>query len=293
MHLAATALAAVVLAASSNGIQFKGLKTDPMICTGEGDLESCCGYLAKSGSEVKCKGPQYLHPAMRPVAECLTKALQVTSNPEACEQGLRETFRGKKLQDSYKSIPGNWSFHNWGLAIDVCSYFKSGDCSQQNLINKVLGGVFTWKVGGKIRCQAEYRKKGVSGPSKDVVAKVLANPHYAQTQAAVKQCYADSGVPYGDSNWGGLWTDYFDGPHFQYLASTSAGYYKKKKAKTGPHVFAKLLEDCYEGDRMSMLTDLYAQDDPVEFIRSRRQGCGTEANDLFDEYLEKSYPDGF
>lgn len=286
-------VAGVVLSGGSSGVHFKGLKGDPMICVGQGDEEKCCGYIAKSGNEVKCKGAQFLHPAMRPVARCLVKALHVTSHPDACVDGLRETYRGKKLQDSYTSIPGNWSFHNYGLAVDLCSYFKSGDCTQENLINKVLGGVVTWTKGGQLRCQARYRQKGKSGPSKEVVAKVMKNPHYPSTLARVKQCYAESGVPYGDSNWGVLWKDYFDGPHFQYLASTSAGFYKKKKAKTGPHVFVQLLKDCYEGDRMGMLADLYSTEDPVQFIRSREDGCGAEANELFDEYVQQSYPDGF
>ncbi len=289
MSVVAALVAGVAMVA---GVHFKGPAADPSICVGEGDEERCCGYLTKSGKEVRCKGPEFLHPAMRPVASCLVEALDVTSNPDACAGGLRETFRGSKLQDSYTSIPGNWSFHNYGLAIDVCSYFKSGDCSTGNLLNKVLGGVITWKAGGKVRCQAAYRKKGASGSSKDVVAKVLADSHLPQFMAAVKKCYAQSDVPVGNSIWGGLWEDYFDGPHFAYLASPAAGYYKKKKAKNGPHVFVRLLEDCYEGDRMSMLEDLYSTADPVQFIRSRKSGCGEAANELFDEYVYQTYPDG-
>jgi hypothetical protein len=42
-----------------------------------------------------------------------------------------------------------------------------------------------------------------------------------------------------------------------------------------------------------MLEDLYATADPTEFIRSRREGCGAEANQLFDSYVAASYPGGF
>jgi hypothetical protein len=291
MRLAAAVVAGTMLTAGSSGVHFKGLRADPMICVGEGEAERCCGYLTKSGKEVKCKGAQFLHPAMRPVAACLVDALHV-GDSEVCAGGLRETFRGKRLQDSYTSIPGNFSFHNYGLAADVCSYFKSGDCSPHNLINKVLGGLVTWKVGGEMRCQAVYRKKGASHSSAEVVAKVEANPHFAETLHAVKKCYAEAGVPYGSSNWGALWKDYFDGPHFQYFASRRAGFYQKKKAKSGPHVWARLLADCYDGDRMSMLADLYSTADPLEFIRSRKEGCGEAANELFETYVEASYPEG-
>jgi hypothetical protein len=277
--------------AAGADVHFKGLKSDPAICTGSGEEETCCGLVTAKG-ESRCRGPELLHPAMRPLATCLVETLAIQDNPEVCSSGLRETFRGRALQDGYKSIPGGWSFHNYGLAFDVCSYFKSGDCSEDNLVNKVVGGVTTWLKGGKVRCQAVYRKKG-SGPSKDVVAKVLADPHYPSVLAKVKACYAKCRIPYGDSNWGVAWKDYFDAPHFQYFASASAGYYKKKKSETGPHVLVRILADCYAGDRKAMLEDLYATADPTEFIRSRREGCGAEANQLFDSYVAASYPGGF
>lgn len=273
------------------GVHFKGLKADPRICVGEGEDERCCGHV-KGDKQVRCRGPEFLHPAMRPLAACLVEALEVENNPDVCASGIRETFRGKGLQDGYKSVPGGYSFHNYGLAADLCSYFKSGDCSKTNLINKVVGGVVTWLKGGKLRCQAVYRKKG-SGPSKDVVAKVLANPHFEAASKAVRACYEEHDVPYGTHNWGALWKDYFDAPHFQYFASPNAGYYKKKKARGGPHVLARLLKDCYGGDRKRMLEELYAAPDPAVFIRSSREGCGAGANALFDEYIESNYPDGF
>ncbi|MBW2262385.1 MAG: M15 family metallopeptidase [Deltaproteobacteria bacterium] len=289
--LSIAALVAPVSASADAGVHFKGLKSDPKICVGEGEDERCCGHLT-AGGEVRCRGPEFLHPAMRPIASCLVDALEVTNNPDVCSSGLRETFRTSKLQASYKSVPGGYSFHNYGLAVDVCSYFKSGDCSDGNLLNKVLGGLVKWTKGGKVRCQAVYRKKG-SGPSNQVAAKVKANPHFASVIKAVRSCFEDSSVPYGASNWGALWKDYFDAPHFQYLASPNAGYYKKKKALNGPHVFVRLLADCYSGDRKSLLGDLYAAPDPVAFIRSRKDGCGAAANALFDSYVEANYSTPF
>jgi hypothetical protein len=43
---------------------------------------------------------------------------------------------------------------------------------------------------------------------------------------------------------------------------------------------------------MSMLADLYSTADPLEFIRSRKEGCGEAANELFETYVEASYPEG-
>jgi len=291
ISLLVAALAAPSVASADGGVHFKGLKADPKICVGEGDEERCCGHLDSQG-EVRCRGPEFLHPAMRSVAACLVDALGVTSNPETCEAGLRETFRTSKLQKSYKSVPGGFSFHNYGLAIDVCSYFKSGDCSDANLLNKVLGGLIKWTKGGKVRCQAVYRKKG-SGPSNQVAAKVQADPHYPAVSKAVRSCFEDSHVPWGASNWGALWKDYFDAPHFQYFASPNAGYYKKKKALNGPHVLVRLLKDCYGGDRKSLLEDLYATPDPAAFIRAHEDGCGAGAVALFDAYVAANYPVSF
>jgi hypothetical protein len=291
IHLLVAALAAPSGTSADAGVHFKGLKSDPKICVGEGEDERCCGHLSPQG-EVRCKGPEFLHPAMRPLAACLVDALDVTSHPDACDSGLRETFRTKGLQASYKSVPGGYSFHNYGLAIDVCSYFKSGDCSDANLLNKVLGGLVKWTKGGKVRCQAVYRKKG-SGPSNKVAAKVMADPHYPAVIKAVRACYEEHDVPWGTSNWGALWKDYFDAPHFQYFASPSAGYYKKKKALNGPHVLVRLLKDCYGGDRRSLLQDLYDAPDPAAFIRSREDGCGAQAAALFDSYVEANYSTSF
>ncbi len=299
------ALVAVMVAppALAGGVAFEGPPADPRVCVGEGDGKRCCGHLSgkesgKAGAAGKgpkatpCRGPEFLHPAMASLARCLVEKLHVTSNPDVCDGGLRESFRTMKLQGTYKSIPGGLSFHNWGLAMDICSYFKSGDCSQANLVNKVLGGVMVWKSGQKVKCQAAYRKKGTGG-SDVVSAKVLAGESFPDVLAAVKSCYEDGSVPFGAYNWGVFWKDYFDGPHFQYFASPSAGYYEKKKAMNGPHVLMRVLSDCYSGDRASMLADLYATPDPADFVRARADGCGAKAATLFDDYLETAYPGGF
>ncbi|MFH1437400.1 MAG: M15 family metallopeptidase [Pseudomonadota bacterium] len=269
-------------------VVFKGAKSDPYLCVGKADEERCCGHAGQG----ECRGGDFLHPSMRPLAACLKEKLVLGGGQDKCPGGIGETFRTLSTQKSYKSLAPGWSLHNYGLALDACCYFRSHDCSPGNLINKAVGGIKTWSKGGKTRCQAVCRlDKKVS--SKDVVESVTAQQDFRKVlDEQVKPCYEKAGITFARWNWGVGWKDYFDAPHFQYFPSPQAGYYvKKSQRKNGAHFFVRLLEDCYKGDRKKMLEELYAEPSPESFLRKNSEGCGKKAWSMHTEFMD-SFKDG-
>jgi hypothetical protein len=261
---------------------FEGSKSDPRLCVMEGDEKVCCGTSAKK----PCRGARFLHPVMRPLAACLADKLHLGGDKDRCPGGIGETFRGMALQDSYKSLGPGWSLHNYGLAFDACCYFKSKDCSKSNLINIAVGGIKTWKKKGETRCQAAVRMDK-SVKSKEAALTVTGLKAFKETLPLVESCYEEAGLTFGKWSWGVGWKDYFDAPHFQYLPSAEAGFYKKKSdRKNGAHIFMKLHEDCYGGDRLTMLKDLYAADRPEALLEARKEGCGSQAYALYQDFIK-------
>ncbi len=264
------------------GLFFEGSKSDPRLCFMEGEKKVCCGTAAGKG----CRGARFLHPAMRPLASCLAEKLRLGGDADRCPGGIGETFRGLALQDSYKSLGPGWSLHNYGLALDACCYFKSKDCSKDNLINIAVGGIKTWKKKGETRCQAAVRMDK-SVKSKEAALTVTGLEAFKETLPLVESCYAQAGITFDKWNWGVGWQDYFDAPHFQYLPSPDAGFYTKpSKRKNGAHIFIRLQEDCYPGDRRAMLRDLYAASTPEAFLESLKDGCGSRAFTLHDDFMK-------
>ena len=264
-------------------VVFKGSKFDPYMCVGKGEEERCCGH-EKQG---ECRGSDFLHPSMRPLAACLQEKLVLGGGKDTCPGGIGETFRTLSTQKSYKSLAPGWSLHNYGLAMDACCYFRSHDCSRGNLINKAVGGIKIWKKGGKTRCQAICRlDKKVS--SKDVVASVTSQQDFRKVlDDKVRPCYEKAGITFAEWSWGVGWKDYFDAPHFQYFPSPQAGYYaKKSQRKNGAHFFVRLLEDCYKGSRKQMLEELYASPSPESFLQKNSEGCGKKAWSMYTEFMD-------
>lgn len=260
---------------------FEGSKFDPRICVEKKGEKKCCGMTKTS----MCRGADYLHPSMKPLAACLQEKLHLGGEPAKCPGGIGESFRSFSLQKSYKSLSPGWSLHNYGLAFDACCYFKSHDCSKDNLINKAVGGIKTWKKNGRTRCQAAVRMDK-SMKSKAVVEQVHGLKEFSEVLPLVKECYAEAGIPFGEWNWGIGWKDYFDAPHFQYFPSNEAGFYtKKSKRKNGAHFFVRLLKDCYEGNRLNMLEELYESKTPGIFIEKHKDDCGKAAFEMYMDFM--------
>jgi hypothetical protein len=266
----------------AGGVLFRGKKSDPEACIEESGVTRCCGRPGKK----PCRGAEWLHPSLRPVAACLREKLNLGGESGSCPGGIGESFRTGEAQKDMRSLAPGWSLHNYGLAFDACCYFKSHDCSAGNLINKATGGIVTWKKGEEIRCQAKLRlKKGGLG-SEDVVEKIMALKEFPDVLEKVKSCYAGSEVKFAEWNWGIGWKDYFDAPHFQYFPAVKAGYYtKKKERKNGAHFFLRILKDCYGGERKVMLEELYAAKTPELFLQKNAAGCGKDAYEMYLDYM--------
>jgi hypothetical protein len=248
----------------------------------EGGKKVCCGTSAKK----TCSGARFLHPVMRPLAACLAEKLHLGGDEDRCPGGIGETFRGMALQESYKSLGSGWSLHNYGLALDACCYFKSKDCSKDNLINIAVGGIKTWKKNGQTRCQAAVRMDK-SMKSKDAALTVTGLKEFKETLPLVESCYEEAGLTFGKWSWGVGWKDYFDAPHFQYLPSAEAGFYKKpSERRNGAHIFIRLYEDCYPGDRLTMMQELYASPTPEALLESKKQECGSRAHELYLDFIK-------
>lgn len=260
---------------------FSGSKYDPEICAEVNGKVKCCGK-----PEEECRGSIWLHPSMRSVADCLASALNLGGNQEKCPGGIGESFRGIGWQKELRSVAAGFSSHNYGLAFDGCSYFKSMDCSKTNLINVAAGGIILWKKGEEIKCQAKLRTKKWGIPVSEIAKVVTKAPGFEEIIKKVQSCYQKSGVKFGKWNWGIGWEDYFDAPHFQYFPSHEAGYYRRKKEiKNGTHFLVEILKDCYSGDRKSMLIDLYSEKTPESFLEKKANGCGARGFLTYKNYI--------
>jgi hypothetical protein len=263
-------------------ISFSGPKADPKICVTKGDERRCCGHTKKA----QCRGSDVLHPSMKRLAACLGQALHLGGPPETCPGGIGESFRGLSLQESYTSLKPGWSLHNYGLAFDACCYYKSNDCSEDNLINKVVGGIKIWKKNGATRCQAIV-KMDKSVKSKEASKMVLGSKAFGDTLPLVEACYSEAGLTFGEWSWGVGWEDYFDAPHFQYFPSERAGYYtKKSERKNGAHIMVRIYEDCFSGNRKAMLEELYASETPEQFLAAHKDGCGEKAFSFYEDLMK-------